>query len=102
METQYPTEKDTRLESSCGTVPSRRHFRFCPLLVKHRQGRTSNFRSLGGPLKSGKQTALPTFQQPLLLECYKSIQTGFVAFGVCTRPPKLGCTGESSQNELGC
>jgi hypothetical protein len=29
--------------------------------------------------------ALPTFQQPLLLECYKSIQTDFVAFGVCTR-----------------
>ena len=30
---------------------------------------------LRGPLKSGKQTALPTFQQPRLLECYKSIQT---------------------------
>jgi hypothetical protein len=32
----------------------------------------STFRSSDGPLKSGKQTALPTFQQPLLLECYKS------------------------------
>jgi len=40
-------------------------------------------------LKSGKQTTLPTFQPPLLLECYKSIQTDFVAFGVCTRPPAL-------------
>jgi hypothetical protein len=40
-------------------------------------------------LKSGKQTPLPTFQQPLLLECYKSIQTDFVAFGVCTRPPTV-------------
>src|SRR5271155_5440457 len=88
METQYPTEKNTRLESSCGTVPPRRHFRFCQLLGKHREGRPSHFRSLGEPLKSGKQTALPTFQPPLLLECYKSIQTHFVAFGVCTRPPR--------------
>src|SRR5579863_6391122 len=89
METQYPTEKDTRLESSRRNVPARRHFRFRPLLGKHRQGHPANFHSLGGPLKSGKQTALPTFQPPLLLECYKSIQTDFVAFGVCTRPPVI-------------
>src|ERR1700749_1632855 len=87
METQYSTEKDTRLESSRRTVPARGHFRFRPLLGKHRQGHPTNFHSLGGPLKSGKQTALPTFQPPLLLECHKSIQTDFVAFGVCTRPP---------------
>src|SRR5271165_3030643 len=91
METQHPTEKDTRLESSRRTVPARRHFRLRPLLGKHRQGHPANFPSLGGPLKSGKQTALPTFQPPLLLECYKSIQTDFVAFGVCTRPPGVRC-----------
>jgi hypothetical protein len=48
-----------------------------PMYAWANMGHPPNFRSLGGPLKSGKQTALPTFQQPLLLECYKSIQTRF-------------------------
>ena len=40
------------------------------VLGKRRQGTPTS--ALHGPLKSGKQTALPTFQQPPLLECYKS------------------------------
>src|SRR5271167_1917793 len=66
-----------------------------------------------GPLKSGKQTALPTFQPPLLLECYKSIQTDFVAFGVCTRPcpdcggplstlATAGCASRFPWDRTGC
>src|SRR5271170_3139580 len=59
-------QKNTRLESSRRTVPSKRRLR--QLLGKRRQ----DSHCTQGPLKSGKQTALPTFQQPPLLECYKS------------------------------
>ncbi len=83
------SQKNTRLESSCRTVPPRRRFRFCQVLVKHRQGPRPTFVHLSGPLKSGKQTALPTFQQPLLLECYKSIQTSFCCTWSLYPPTRL-------------
>src|SRR5271156_1724002 len=61
-------QKNTRLESSRRTVPPKRRLRLPQVLGKRRQ----DSHCTQGPLKSGKQTALPTFQQPPLLECYKS------------------------------
>jgi hypothetical protein len=66
--TQYQMQKNTRLESSRRTVPPKWRLRLRQVLGKRRQ----DSHCTQGPLKSGKQTPLPTFQQPLLRKCYKS------------------------------
>jgi hypothetical protein len=50
---------------------------------------TPLLKALGRPLKSGKQAALPTFQQPLRLKCYKSSQTRFRCIWSLYPPTRL-------------
>src|SRR5271170_5458797 len=87
-------QKNTRLESSRRTVPPKRRLRLRQLLGKRRQ----DSHCTQGPLKSGKQTALPTFQQPPLLECYKSHQTSFCCTWSLYPPTRWSVARERSRN----